>query len=141
MSRSKTSPKSTPAGVALSAEARGRLQQLADWIEREVEGNQDPRVRLAYYGGLSTDTVKNITYVTPLGALVQMFDPFKLADAKQIGHGLYLVSSPMLHTRVASVLGIHPIDVILLTQYLFETNITGCRIDNLAVAQALRTLK
>jgi hypothetical protein len=142
MSRSKTSPKSTPAGVALSAEARRRLQRLADWLELEVTaGNQDPRVRLAYYGGMSTDTESGITYVTPLCALVQMFDPFKLAGAKRLMHNLYSVSTPLVYERVASVLGITRDEVTVLMRYMYETALSSKGIDNLEVVRALRTLK
>lgn len=118
------------------------MQQLADWVEQEVAGNQDPRVQLRYYGGMSADTEKNITYVTPLGALVQMFEPFKLTDGKQhLLYDLVLVSESMVHTRVASVLGIEQRDVTTLVQYLFEHCYTTMGIDNLEVVKALRTLK
>jgi hypothetical protein len=129
--------KSTKAGIALTAEARSKLQQLADWIERELEGNQNPLVRLEYYGGVVTFKDRNCTYVSPMGALVQMFQPFTLADAKKLRYGVYRADHYDLAVRVANILGITMGDYLLLTRYLYNSPTLAFA----SIAKTLRTLK
>ena len=137
MSTSNPKRKLTKAGVALSAEARSRLQQLADWMERELKGNQNPQVRLEYSGGVLTNTHTNVTSVSPIGALVQMFQPFELKDAKQILPGLYLASGTQLSVRFANILGVTHSEYLELIRYLYSsTSIAFAEITKL-----LRTLK
>lgn len=136
MSRSKTSPKSTPAGVVLSAEARSRLQQVADWMEKELEGNQDPRIRLEHCGSVVTNTATGITCVSPFGVLIQMFQPFTLAEAKQLMYGLYVAPYYAAEFRAAAILGIDHHGYLMLLRYLYDNDMKFP-----SIIKALRTLK
>ena len=140
MSKSRTKPQLTKAGIVLSAEARSRLQQLADWLEREQKVNQNPRVQLQYGGGIHTDTFLNVTYVTPFGALVQMFDPYRLSDAEQRSPCVYSIPSNKYSARFQSILGIDHEDFLQLLRYVY--NFLGTlNIDTDSIVKALRTLK
>lgn len=98
---------STRAGFALSAEAVEKLQALADWMEREVtQGQQDPRVRLSYLGGITKFMDTDVTHVSPLGALVQMYQPFRLSDAKKVSYRTAVAPHATFRTRVMATLGL-----------------------------------
>ena len=137
-SKSDAKPELTKAGIALTAEARHKLQQLAEWIEQEIVENHDPRVRLGYHGGVVTYTDRNVTYVSPLGALVQMFEPIKLAEAQQLGHRMYQAYPYMLMTRICNILTITRNEHLKLLRYLYNT---GSGYEYRDIIKALRTLK
>lgn len=133
MSRSKTNPKLTKAGVALSAQARSRLQRLADWMEEELRGNQDPEIKLSYLGGISLH--EGITHLTPLGALVQIYAPFKETDLKRLMPGTSRVPEKLKLSRVRNILGISPAEYFILLRYIYRD------LQFPAVIKTLRTLK
>ena len=122
MSKSKTKLLSTKAGVALSASALAKLHRLADWMQQELEGNQDPRVRLSYLGRVSVisdEANGNITHASPLGILVQMHQPFRLVDTYQLRYNVWSVTSYQIHKRVQDILGINECEYFKMLQYLF----------------------
>lgn len=112
------------------------MQQLARWLELELESRQDPVVKLVYYGGVSANTLEGVTFVSPLGALVQMFEPFRLIDAKRLTHSLYKAETTQYHLRIASILGISMNEVPQLVRYIYQMNA-----DTRQIIKALRTLK
>ena len=137
MSPSKTSPASIKGGIALSAEARKKLQQLADWLELENTSNQDPRVRLSYLGGIVLNERSDITSISAFGALVQMFQPFKKDDAYELGlYGLFRIPGDAIRLRVGEVLGITEDEVFLLQAYLYARGVKYP-----TIIEALRALK
>lgn len=133
MPESNANPKLTKAGVVLTAEARARLQRLANWMEVELVAPQNPRVRLSYLGGLVT--IGETTYMTPLAALVQMYYPFKLSDATEQLSGMYKIDASKLHFRIREMLGITPVEYYQILGYIYH------RVDLQDVVQTLRTLK
>lgn len=133
MSRSKTSPRSTRAGVALSAQARSRLQRLADWMEEELRSNQDPKIKLSYLGGISVH--EGTTHLSPLSALVQIYDPFKQTDAKWLMPGTSRVPQDSALFRVCNILDISPAEYFILLRYVYRDHRFP------AVIKALRALK
>lgn len=133
MSGLKTNLKSTKAGIVLNAQARSRLQRLADWMEEELRGNQDPKVKLGYLGGVSTSA--GITYLTPFGVLVQMFHPFVVTDTKWLMPGASRVPVESVLFRVCSILDISPAEYFILLQYLYRDH------QYPAIIKALRKLK
>ena len=133
MSRSKTNPKLTKAGVALSARARSRLRRLADWMEEELRGNQDPGIKLSYLGGISLH--EGIAHLTPLGALVQIYDPFKETDLKWLMPGTSRVPEELEMSRVCNILDISHAEYFILLRYIYRD------LQFPAVIKTLRTLK
>lgn len=122
MPKSKTKLKSTKAGVALSAEALAKLQRLAEWMEGELSGNQDPQVRLSYLGRVTVttnDETGNVTFASPFGVLVQMHKPFKLTDCYQLRYNMYSVTSCQMRKRVMEVLDVNEAGYFKLLQYVF----------------------
>lgn len=117
MSKSKTNPKSTKAGVVLSADARKKLQRLADWLEMEQIAPQHQQIRLAYLGGLIT--IANTTYMTPFAVLVQMYDPFKKTDAQKITYDTYRINPIALRERFCRILGINEEGYMKLLRYVY----------------------
>lgn len=137
MSKSSPKRKLTKAGVALSAEARHRLQQLADWIEREVQSNQDPRVCLGHSGGIINSN--GVTLMSPMGALVQMFKPLTLADAKtSLLYGFHAAQYKDIADRAAEILGLSFDEYLQLLRYIYAP---GHSFEFAAIAKTLRTLK
>lgn len=121
----------------LSADALAKLQQLADWMERELqEGQQDPRVKLSNFGTVSTFTNEKVTRVTPFGALAQMFDPFKLSDSTTLTFGVQVIQPLQLDDRVAKILGLSIQEVVELRRQLLSNGYTLNH-----VLDALRKLK
>ena len=121
MSKSKTKLLSTKAGVALSASALAKLHRLADWMQQELEGNQDPRVRLSYLGRVSVifgEASGNITHASPLGILIQMHHPFKLVDTYQLRYNMWCVTSCQMSERVCSILETDHAGYLKMVQYL-----------------------
>lgn len=122
MPKSKTKLLPTKAGVALSAPALAKLHALADWVQQELEGNQDPQIRLSYLGRVSviSDEVSGdtVTHVSPLGALVQTHRPFKLSETYQLRYGMWSVTSPQLSKRVQKILQINHAGYLQLLRYL-----------------------
>ena len=117
-----TNRKLTKAGVALTAEAILKLHQLADWMELAMSNRQpDPTVVLGYTSICRLPS--GVTSVSAFGALVQMFDPFKLSEAKyyfkeQTAHVHYYDLVP----RVARILDISIKEVDALLTYLYTPN-------------------
>ena len=127
MSKSSQKQALTKAGIVLSADARNKLQQLADWMERESKGQQDPRVKLSLMGGIVTvstyvskDKAKKVTFVAPFGALVQMFEPFKLVDANKIMYGVHSIDSDRIRARACSILEITSEEYTKLLNYVYN---------------------
>lgn len=122
MSKSKTKLQSTKAGVALSAEALAKLHRLADWMQQELEGNQDPRVRLSYHGRVSVisdEANGSITHASPFGILIQMYQPFRLVDTYQLRYNMWSVTSCQMRRRVQDILEINEGEYFKMLQYLF----------------------
>ena len=136
MSSSSPKRKLTKAGVALSADARSKLQQVARWMTAELKANQDPKIRLGYSGGLEMNTTNNVTVLSPFGVLVQMFDPMNVADLKQLRYNMYVARTVRLHARAAEILGINNEELLMLLRYMLVGNWSF----EIAIKQ-LRTLK
>ncbi len=119
MSLSKTSQKSTRAGVALSADAISKLHRLADWMEQELKGQQNPQIKLSLMGHITTMVNHNVTHVTPMGALVQMYQPFKLTEARWVMPGMF-TAEPV--NRAPQILGIPVWDYYTLIGYIHKTD-------------------
>lgn len=122
MPKLKTKLLSTKAGVALSASALEKLHVLADWMQRELEGNQDPRVQLSYLGRVSVisdEANGNITHASPFGILIQMYQPFRLIDAYQLRYNMWSVTSCQMRRRVQEILEINEGEYLKMLQYLF----------------------
>lgn len=111
--------KMTLAGVAFSADARSKLQQVARWMKDELKGNQDPTIRLGHSGGLVINTTTNVTILSPFGVLVQMFNPLNVVDLKDLGRGQYVARLPELHGRAMKILGITPNEFLRMLIYLY----------------------
>ena len=126
---------STKAGVALSADARSKLQQLADWMELETSSRQDPRVQLNYYGGIMT--YEGVTHVSPVGALVQMFQPFKLSEAKQMKlAGMHIAQYADVMLRFADILDLGSMGAEDIVRHIYAGDLSMK-----GAIQRLRTLK
>ena len=136
MSKSNQKPASTKAGIALNADARKKLQQLADWIEEEIRGNQDPHVRLDYIGAITIRDQSDATHLSPIGALVQMFKPFKPGNLKLLVYGLHVVRTHHVYFRAASILNITIDELYALQREIFQYGY-----DFPAVVRGLRSLK
>lgn len=140
MSKSNPKRKLTKAGVALSADARRKLQALADWIDLQVVmGQTDPQVRLAWIAGVARFTTAitgPITYVSVVGALVQMYKPFKLSDSSQLTHDVHRIRNESVSERAAEILGIKLSEVRQLLAYLHRNTATHAD-----VVTKLRALK
>lgn len=119
MSESKTKPKSTRAGIALSADAISKLHRLADWMEEELRGQQNPQIKLSLMGHITTMVNHNVTHVTPMGALVQMYHPFKLTEARWVMPGMF--TAEPVH-RAPQILGIAVWDYYTLIGYIHKTD-------------------
>lgn len=135
MSKSRARTKSTKAGVALTADARRKLQQLADWLDGEAIAQRDPRVR---FGLVSAVTLMedNVTVVSVTGALVQMFEPFTRADGRLLAWGTRVVPWRQAAQRAAHILGISQRDVQTLVIYWYQKGSKPA-----TIAKQLRTLK
>lgn len=136
MSKSNRKPVSTKGGIALSADAREKLQHLANWIEEEIHGNQDPHVRLDYIGAITVRDQSDATHLSPMGALVQMFKPFKPGNLKPLLHGFYVVTTHLVYLRAAGLLGINMDELYALQREMFKYGY-----DFPAVVRGLRDLK
>lgn len=115
------------AGVALSADARAKLQALADWLESEQDDTLDPNrhVQHGSYGAVCTikdwaDPRIYVTYVSTMGALVQMYEPFKLSEATQLTHSMWRAPSDQVIARIGRILGISVNEVTRLWIYLLK---------------------
>lgn len=134
---SKQKPISTKAGIVLSAAAYKKLQQLADWMETRLDRTIVTPVTLSYTGCIVYSTERKVTFVSPLGALVQMFKPFKLKDARgNFLVGLLGIHTSLVHARVIEILGISHADLKKLINYMYRTGLSFPR-----VIEALRNLK
>lgn len=138
MSKSSRKPVLTKAGIVLNADARQKLQALADWMEREQQGPQDPRVRLSFLGSVVTMVGEDITFVSPFGALVQMFEPFKLINANTISYRVRSVSKEKMTERVCRILGITDSEFRWLLRYIYDREHPTT---TQTIITALRTLK
>lgn len=136
MSKSNRNRVSTKGGIALSADARKKLQHLANWIEEEIHGNQDPHVRLDYIGAITVRDRSDATHLSPMGALVQMFKPFQPEDLKPLLQGFYIVSTHLVYFRAAKILGLNMDELHALQRKMFEYGY-----DFPSVVRGLRDLK
>lgn len=100
----------TRAGVVLSADARAKLQALADWLEGELEHTNVPGTGVSFgqCGAIVTRQTWQAkhTFVSPIGALVQMYQPFKLDEAEQIAIGYWRIPMTRVIERAAGILGV-----------------------------------
>ena len=136
MSPSNPRLKSTKAGVALSAAARKKLQHVAKWMAAELKGNQDPTIRLGWHGGVASYTkCSKVTFLSTYGVLVQMFQPFKLTDLKQLDQDIYISQPGPLFIRAAEILEITPLEAQVLSLYLNKDSYFSTTV------RLLRTLK
>ena len=135
MSPSNPKLKSTKAGVALSAAARKKLQHVAKWMAAELKGNQDPTIRLGLHGGVARYTRTDVTFLSTFGVLVQMFQPFKLSELKQLDQGIYISQPGPLFSRAAEILEITPLEAQVLSLYLNKDSYFSTTV------KLLRTLK
>ena len=116
-----TNRRSTKAGVALTAEASLKLQQLADWMELARAGKANSSVKLAYENGITKWELYGETRVSTFGALVQMFKPFKLSEATQVlPFNIYRVSFTKINPRAAEILELSLRERAQLRQYLYS---------------------
>ena len=115
-----TNRRSTKAGVALTAEASLKLQQLADWMELARAGKANSSVKLAYENSITKWEADGETRVSTFGALVQMFKPFKLSEAMHLRpHGMYRISFLETRIRAAEILELSPRELFQLFQYIY----------------------
>lgn len=119
MSESKTKPKLTRAGIALSADAISKLHRLADWMKQELQGQQNPQIKLSLMGHITTMVNHNVTHVTPMGALVQMYHPFKLTEARWVMPGMFTADPA---NRAPAILDIPVWDYHTLLGYIHKTD-------------------
>lgn len=105
-------------------------------MERELRGNQNPQVRLGYSGGVVSNN--ETTWVSPMGALIQMFDPFSRSEAKQLMHGVYAASQPDIVKRAAGVLGLTDEEYLRFIRYLYDDAMS---FQFATIVKTLRTLK
>lgn len=136
MSKSNQKSASAKVGVVLSADARKKLQQLADWIEEEIRGNQDPHVRLDYIGAITVRERSDATHLSPVGALVQMFQPFSSVDLKSLLNDFHIVSGNHVYFRAAAILGIDVEQLYVVLRQMFQYGY-----DFPAVVRGLRSFK
>lgn len=120
MSASKTKARSTKVGIALSAEAVKRLKRLASWMEKEMKSPQNPKVKLSQLGGIVTLQDQNCTHMSPLGALVQMYEPFTLAEADWVMPSMFKAPSYEMIKRTQRILGIQLDEYLLLIRYMYR---------------------
>jgi hypothetical protein len=120
MSKSNQKPASRKAGIALSADARKKLHQLADWIEEEIRDNQDPYVRLDYIGVITVRERSDATHLSPLGAFVQMFQPFSAIDLKALLDDFHIVPCNYVYFRAATILDISINQLYVVQRQMFQ---------------------
>lgn len=118
MFESKTNPRSTRVGIALSADAISKLHRLADWMEQELQGQQNPQIKLSLLGQITTMVSHNVTHVTPMGALVQMYNPFKLNEARWVMPDMFTADPAQ---RAPKILGIEAWEYYTLISYIHKT--------------------
>lgn len=134
MSLSNPKQISTKAGVVLTADAMEKLQALATWLESELTAPPTRATRyLAVSGVMSQHT--GTTYVSATGALVQMFRPFRKADARHLGNGTYRLRFKDLVPRLCDILELTSEEVFQLFSF-----IQAKKLDALSVAKQIRAL-
>ncbi len=136
MSKSNRKPASPKAGIALNADARKKLHQLADWIEEEIRGNQDPHVRLDYIGTITVRERSDATHLSPWGAFVQMFQPFSAVDLKALLDDFHIVPGDHVYFRAATILSISMNQLYAVQRQMFQYGY-----DFPAVVRGLRSFK
>lgn len=135
MSPSNQKRTSTKAGVALTAEARTKLQQVADWIEADSKST-DP-FRRVRFGGVNGIFVNDgTTWLSILGTIVQCYAPFKLKDAIKVCGSVYRVRWDRCSEPVMKILDITEDELLILLQYLYRNGSHAS-----AMVRKLRTLK
>ena len=88
-------------------------------MEQELQGQQNPQIKLSLLGHITTMVNHNVTHVTPMGALVQMYNPFKLTEARWIMPGMFTAGP--VH-RAPQILGIPVWDYYTLIGYIHKTD-------------------
>ena len=88
-------------------------------MEQELKGQQNPQIKLSLLGHITTMVNHNVTHVTPMGALVQMYHPFTLAEARWVMPGMF--TAEPVH-RAPQILGIPVWAYYALIGYIHKTD-------------------
>lgn len=103
----------------------------------ELKANQNPEIRLAHSGGIIVTLYPTYrALMSPVGALVQMFDPLQVKDLRQIMYGCYAADMTQLQIRAMRILDISNEEFNRLHQYMYADSWLFANI-----IKAIRTLK